>query len=238
MSIPSNLDALLRLFFPHVCPSCGEAMSEGSSVVCTACRWEMPLTHYCRELDNPVAEKFWGHLPVANASSFIFFTEGSRFRRLIHAFKYRGGWRLALDLGRWYGAQLAEGGLYADVDVVVAIPLHWRRRLRRGYNQSEYLAEGIARSLGKPLDRRSVRRRVNNPSQTHTEAADRWENVSGVFSVRRAEALAGKHILLVDDVLTTGATIISCGEAILAAVPGARLSVATLAVSKKSLGME
>ncbi len=238
MSIRSDLDALLRLFFPDVCPACSSPKEEGAGVVCTACRWEIPLTGYGTQVDNPVARKFWGHLPVAQAGSFLFFSESGRFRNLIHGFKYRGGWRLALQMGEWYGAAMAAGGLYDDVDVVMAVPLHLRRRLSRGYNQSEYLAEGIARALHKPVDFGTLRRRVNNPSQTHASVTERWENVEGIFSVRHPESLDGKHILLVDDVLTTGATLISCAEAILAVAPDARISIATLAVSKKSLGVE
>ncbi len=238
MSIRNDLEALRGLFFPAVCPACGGPMGQGASVVCTGCRWEIPLTGYCTRVDNPVAEKFWGHLPLVQASSFMFFTEGSDFRRLVHSFKYHGGWRTALQMGRWYGAEMAAAGLYAGVDVVMAVPLHWRRRLKRGYNQSEYLAEGIAAALGKPADLRTLRRRVNNPSQTRTDAAGRWENVSGIFAVRHPESLQGRHVLLVDDVLTTGATLISCAETILAAAPGARISIATLAVSKKSLDLD
>lgn len=224
-----------ELFFPRRCPVCEGELAGDGSVICTACAWDMPLTGFWAEADNPVAQKFWGHIPVEQASAFFYYTEKSRFKELVLSFKYRGGWRLAEQLGRWYGARMEEGGLYGGVDVVIGVPLHARRRMSRGYNQSEYLAEGIARALERPVDRRSVRRRVNNPSQTRTDAAERWDNVQGIFAVRRPERLSGKHILLVDDVLTTGATIISCAEAILAAVPDAKISIAALAVSKKGL---
>lgn len=232
MKILSDLSAL---FFPRICPVCGEAMGEGEELMCTRCRFEIPLTGYSGQTDNPVAEKFWGHLPLAQAGSFFFYSEKSDFRNLVHAFKYRGGWRLASGMGEWYGSALKEGGLYGDVDTIIPVPLHYLRLMRRGYNQSEYIARGISRALGIPVDTRSVRRKVNNPSQTLSQADERWENVQGIFTVRRPEALQGRHILLVDDVLTTGATIISCAGAILAAAPDARISIATLAVSKKGL---
>jgi len=129
-------------------------------------------------------------------------------------------------MGAWYGGELAAGGLYAGVDVVVPVPLHLRKRLHRGYNQAEYIARGIAESLGVPVDVHSVRRHRHNPSQALKEHRQRWENVRGIFSVRRPGRLCGKHILLVDDVLTTGATVTSCAEAILAAVPDVRISIA------------
>lgn len=214
-------------------------MSDGERFVCTACRYRIPMTGFCREADNPMWRRFWGLVPIERAAALFWFIEGSEWRRLIHGFKYGGKWLLAIRAGRWLGAELAAGGLFGDADVVVPIPLHWRKRLSRGYNQSEYIAEGVARSLGITCDFRSVRRKVNNPSQTRQRHGDRWENVADIFAVRRPERLRGKHVLLVDDVFTTGATVISCAEAIVAACGGdVRISVATLAVSRREFGEE
>ena len=232
MGIAKDIGAL---FLPDECPVCGGAMPEGASVVCTSCRWEAPLTNYWQQADNPVTRKFWGSVPVVNASSFLFFVRGSGFRELIHGFKYKGRWRQARDMGEWFGGELMECGLYSGVDVVVPVPLHLRKSLVRGYNQSEYIARGIAGQLGVPVDTKSIRRHRHNPPQAQKEHKDRWENVKGIFSVRRPSALAGKHILLVDDVLTTGATITSCAESIIAAVPGCRISIVTLAVSRSDI---
>lgn len=234
-TLNSLLSDLLALFFPPCCPVCGERLPDGARTVCTRCRAEAPLTGYWRQFDNPLTRSFWGLLPVVHASALLFFSEQSGWRQLIHRFKYRGQWRLAGEMGRWYGAELAESDWYGDVELIVPIPLHWRKRLLRGYNQSEELAEGIARELGVPVDRHSVVRRRNNPSQARSPHEERWENVQGIFAVRRPERLRGKHILLVDDVLTTRATMISCGETILKAVPDCRLSVAVLAVAKHDL---
>ncbi len=231
-------EPLVRLFFPDVCPACGGPVGEGSKVVCTLCHLDAPLTFYAGSEENPVRELLSAHIPVVHASAFMFYTEHSRFRRLIYGFKYGGGWRLALQTGEWYGRQLAEGGLYGDVDVVMPIPLHPGRLLSRGYNQAAYLAAGISRALGKGTDVRSVRRTRNNPRQALTGSAGRWANVDGIFAVRNPRALEGRHILLVDDVLTTGATAVSCAEAILRAVPSARISVAALAVSKKGVARQ
>ena len=183
-------------------------------------------------------ERFWGLLPVEEASALLWYVEGSPWRDAVHRFKYAGRWLSAYDLGRWYGALLKESGAYADVDVIVPVPLHWRRRLWRGYNQAEYLAEGMAREMGLKVDRHSLCRYRYNASQTSQSHSERWDNVEGIFRVRRPKALEGKHILLVDDVFTTGATIISLGETILRAVPSARLSVAVLATTRRSLRLE
>ena len=226
---------LFALFFPPVCPVCGGELPDGTHLICNMCRWNAPLTNYWTQIDNPVARKFWGLVPIINASAFIFFVHGSGYRELIHSFKYYGRWRQAQQMGEWYGGELSRSGLYSDVDIVIPVPLHPRKTLKRGYNQSEYISIGIARQLGIPVDTRSVKRHVHNPSQARKEHRDRWDNVKGIFSLSHPERLAGKHVLLVDDVLTTGATITSCAEAIIAAVPSCRISIATLAVSRSDI---
>ena len=229
---------LRRLLLPRSCPICGSRLPRGEAVVCSLCEVTAPLTNLWQMEENPLRDRFAGLMPVERAAAFLWYVEGSAWREAIHRFKYGKMWRTAYDLGRWYGACLRESGLFADVDCVVPVPLHWRRRLSRGYNQSEYLADGIARELGVEVVRRGVVRHRYNDSQTSHQRDDRWTNVEGIFRVRDAAALSGKHILLVDDVLTTGATIISLGEEILNSVEGARLSVAVLATPRHSLHIE
>lgn len=231
----SPLTDIKRLFFPPVCAACGRRLTDRDDFLCNYCRWEIPLTGFWQKPENPVAAIFHGQLPVVNASAFYFFVSGSGFRDLIHDFKYRDNWLPARKMGEWYGAELAASPLYADVDLVIPVPLHLRKKIRRGYNQSEYIAEGISKATGIPLDVGSVRRSTYNISQTRRRKSERWQNVEGIFSVRRPDALRRKHLLLVDDVLTTGATMISFGETILKAVPDCRLSIAALAVSKSEL---
>lgn len=234
--VPGYFTEIFRLFFPERCAACGNVLPEGSYLLCPHCRWDMPLTGYCGVHDNPVYRKFGGLLPVAEASSWLFFVSHSHYRDMIHSFKYRGQWGISRKLGSLMGDALHEGGLYDSVDAVVPVPLHSLRRLRRGYNQAEYLAEGIACGLGKPLCTGNVVRSRHNRSQASTRVRDeRWDNVKNIFSIRHPEALDGRHILLVDDVLTTGATLISCAEAILHSCPSCRISVSTLAVSAHEL---
>lgn len=233
-------DALLSVLLPPHCPACGVLLAQNEYFLCTECRFKAPLTRFWREAANPMTQRFEGLLPVERASAFMWFIEGSVWQRLIHNFKYHDCWFYATRFGEWYGGELADSGLYDDVDLVVPIPLHWCKRIKRRYNQSEYLADGIAKALGVKVDRRSVVRTVNNPSQTRNHAHERWDNVEGIFGVRRPEALKGKHILLVDDVFTTGATIISCGTAIIKALgeENVRLSVATLAATQRSMSLD
>lgn len=231
----SYLRALQGLFFPDICPVCNNAKSASGGFMCAACFYDFPLTRYPAKPDNLVVELFWGHIPIVQACSLFWFVHESGYRKMVHALKYYGRWQLGEKLGEWLGREMEEGGLYGSVDVVVPVPLHTLRRLRRGYNQAEYIAQGVAAMLERPVETRAVARSRYNKSQTQSPKEKRWENVEGIFTVRRVERLAGKHILLVDDILTTGATIISCAEAILAAVPDCRISVATLGASKSHL---
>lgn len=239
MSILSEVLYDLRsLFVAHRCPVCGGELERGERTVCMPCRVSAPLTGYCREADNPLFRKCWGVLPIHRASAFLFFLPRSGWRELIHAFKYRGAWRTAREMGEWYGRCLKESGLYEEVDVVVPLPLHPFKRCRRGYNQSEYLAEGIAAQLGVPIDRHSVRRHRNTATQALKPRRERAANVEDAFAVRRPESLSGRHVLLVDDVFTTGSTLLSCASALLETVPGCRVSLAALAASRRELGIK
>ena len=166
----------------------------------------------------------------------FFYRKGSGYEQLIHRFKYQGKAALSTALGHWFGEELRRSGLYGDIDLILPVPLHPLRRIKRGYNQSEALARGIGAVLHKKVSAGHLVRRVHNPSQTHRDSTDRWENVAGIFGIRRPERLHGKHLLLVDDVLTTGATLESCADTIRKAVPECRLSAVTLSVSPRDFG--
>ena len=194
----SILSSLLRdvaaLFFPPRCPVCGRMLAQGEHTVCTLCRATAPLTGVWRQADNPVLGRCRDMLPVERASGLLYYVHGSGWRELIRGFKYRGAWRTARAMGEWYGRCLKESGLYDDVEVVVPLPLHPVKRCRRGYNQSEYIAEGIAAQLGVEVDRRSVRRKRNTESQALKARRDRARNVEDAFAVGRPGRLAGRHV--------------------------------------------
>lgn len=211
---------------------CDEVLKTELHGICLRCRLKLPTTHFCLREQNPVREFFAPLVRIEQASSYFLLKTDNDWHHTIHKFKYGGKWLYARKLGIMYGAELKASGLYDDIDYVVPIPLHWLKTLRRGYNQSTYIAEGIARELGTKVDHRTVYRKRNNPSQTLTKAVDRWDNVDGIFAVRSPKRFDNKHILIVDDVLTTGATICSCIDAIRRVTPSCRISVATLAVAR------
>ena len=224
--------ALRSLLFPQECIVCGNHVDDAMHDICMQCRFNIPLTYYWTKDENPVKEKFDGVVPIVRGSSFIYYAKGSDWQQMIHRFKYSGMWRTAIIMGRWYGAELKASELYNDIDVVIPVPLHPIKLLKRGYNQSTYIAEGVAHSLGIKVDTHSVRRKRNNPSQARRGARDRWENVDDLFVVAHPERLCNKHILVVDDVLTSGATLTTLLSTISKSVPSCRISVATLAVTK------
>ena len=198
---------LSALIYDDGCIICGEHVDEELEGLCMRCRFEMPVTRYSLQSDNPVKEYFESIMPIVEASSFLHFKTDDRWRRMIHRLKYNNEWRLGLTFGEMYGAELKKSGL------------------------SEYIAEGISHELGAKVDRSTVYRRRNNPSQTKQRSLDRWSNVDNLFAVRNPKRLQHKHILLVDDVLTTGATLTSCLYAIQRDAPTCRVSIATLAVA-------
>ena len=189
---------------------------------------DMPRTNWHLEKDNPVEQQFWGKFPLERATSYFLYHKGSDFRHILHQLKYEGREDIGRTMGRFMAEEIRSSGFFDGVDFIVPVPLHPRKLRERGYNQSERLSEGIAEVTGITMDVRAVCRRVYSQTQTRKSAYERWENVAGIFEVEHPERYAGKHILLVDDVLTTGSTITACADAF-AGVEGLRISVLTLA---------
>lgn len=241
MSILSNIAAsvrpLLRLLFANRCRVCGEQLSLGQHFICTQCRYDMPTTNFCNQHYNPMAIRVQEIRPqIVHASSLIYY--GGGWRKMIHRMKYHGEWRTAWQMGLWIGQELSRSPIYADVDLVVAVPLHPRRQLFRGYNQAQYIAEGIAHAMGIECSRRGIHRVRYNTSQVEIHRSERWRNVESLFKVTRPSHFSGRNIVVVDDVFTTGATMLSCAEALLDAVPDAKIYVTTLAISRYEFGID
>ena len=198
--------------------------------LCVECQLHLPETDYARRAGNATECRLAGRVPFAAAMSLLVFTMGGTAQQVVHNIKYREGRKLARVMGRRMGQALADGGRFASADMLLPVPLHRSKERRREYNQSALLCQGMADVLGLPVETRALRRTVRTATQTHKSREQRATNMQHVFSLRHPQRLAGRHVLLVDDVLTTGATLAACWEALQAA-PGLRISVATLAIA-------
>lgn len=221
---------ILELFYPGLCITCGKKLISGEKYICFDCELDLPRTRFHSDAENKVAQLFWGRVTLENATSWLFFRKGSRYQKLVHCMKYKGMMEIGEDMGRMFGRELSESP-FRMIDQVVAVPLHPKKQQKRGFNQSEWIARGIAAEMGKPLSTGNLIRVMANPTQTRKNRFERWQNVEGIFSVVKPADFRQKHILLVDDVVTTGSTLEASAVAILAA--GAeKVSIATLACAE------
>lgn len=221
---------LWRLFFPQCCLICGKRLSEGEEHLCFRCLSGLPRTQMHVQRENEVEKRLWGRVLFEKAGAYLYYTKGGDVRKLLFELKYYGNVGLGHFLGRCVASEWLPSGFFKGVDVIVPVPLHPRRQKERGYNQSAVLAEGIASVTGIPLCEDLLFRRKYHETQTRQWNYGRWLNVENVFEVSASETFRGKHVLLVDDVLTTGATLVSCTDA-LSRIPDLRLSVLALAMA-------
>ncbi|WP_400192778.1 ComF family protein [Hymenobacter sp. B81] len=224
----------VTLIFPRTCLACHQSLTRGEDHLCTGCRAQLPYTDYHRlpAADNPLMRRFWGRVPVQHVLSYLRFLRRGRVQHLLHQLKYQGQREVGSALGRMYGQELAACGLGADVQLIVPVPLHPRKLAKRGYNQSDSFAEGLATSLTVPWNATALQRNSYTASQTRKSRAERWQNVAEVFQVAQPAAVQGRHVLVVDDVLTTGATLEACAVQLLDA-GAAAVSVATIACADR-----
>ncbi len=221
----------ISLIFPEFCLGCRKSLAKGELDICTQCLAELPQTHYHKDLENPVAQKFWGVIDIEYAFSFLKFIKGGMVQNLMHQLKYEGRENLGELLGQLYGAKLQQDGFGDTFDLILPVPLHKNRLRQRGYNQCDPIAKGLSQMLDTEMNTKILQRKIGNISQTKTKSKiERQENVQGIFALMEPAQIEGKHILLIDDVLTTGATLQSCARPIFEANCQS-LSIATIAVA-------
>lgn len=223
---------LLGLFYPYLCPACLAAPPPRGELLCTGCQYRLPRTNYHLQKENPFTERFWGRLPIETGAALFHFTKGSKTQRLIHQLKYKGRQDVGRRLGEWYGSYLIETEHFRKIECIVPVPLHPRKLWSRGYNQSATIGEGLAKSMGVSHFPNGLRRVQHAETQTKKSRMERLGNVQNNFAVNEPESLTGRHVLLVDDVMTTGATLEACGQKILALNNATRLSMLTLAIAE------
>jgi ComF family protein len=225
-------ESLLQLVFPHICDGCGSDLLNIESRLCIRCLSSLPETNFEQHAGNPVEKTFWGRLPLDKASAHLYFTKESLVQHLMHQVKYKGNKELGLQLGRIMGHALKASTRFNDIDVLVPLPLFPSKEKKRGYNQATVLCDGIAEILSIPVLNNVVTRPQHTETQTKKGRIERWKNIEGKFQLENPQKIASKHVLLVDDVITTGATLEACGNELLKA-GSSKLSVATLCVASR-----
>lgn len=224
------IDDFFGLFYPRLCLACGKNMPAFEEHICLTCQYKLPKTKFHLEPENTFTQRMWGRVPIVAGTAMYFFRKGGLIQELIHKLKYEGKREIGIKLGEVYGRLLKRSPHLPEVDIIVPIPLHPRKERIRGYNQSAMFAMGLSNTLGKTWSKDALRRVAHSASQTRKGLIERLENVDSIFEVAKPDLLRGKHVLLVDDVLTTGATLETCGMEILR-VEGVRLSMATIAIA-------
>lgn len=214
MSIFSNF---LNLFYPEICYACTETVGSGEKIVCTDCRLKLPYTNYhlLPEADNPLAMRFFGKIHVEHALAYLTFVRKGRVQNLLHNLKYKDVPEIGNMLGNWYGYELKDAGYADKFDLILPVPLHPDKLKTRGYNQASKFAEGMSKGLEIPWSDKTLIRTTASSTQTKKSRLERWENVESIFAVKNPEEITGKRILLVDDVITTGATLEASGTVLL-----------------------
>jgi ComF family protein len=221
------IEDFFSLFFPVLCAACGKSLFKNEIIICTDCIYHLPYTNFHLEKDNRVARQLWGRIPFAGSTSFLYFHKGSRVQNLMHQLKYNNKPDIGIKLGEMYG-QVLQHSEYKSANIIVPVPLHPQRLKLRGYNQSDFFAQGLSNIMGIPLDATLLKRGISTGTQTKRSRFSRYENMKDVFVVTDPNAVSGKHILLVDDVITTGATVEACGIKLLE-IPDTTLSIVTIA---------
>ena len=217
-----------ELIFRNLCIACEKRLIPQERFLCLECWIDLPATDYHQYSGNKVEQLFWGRIKIEQAASFFHFRKGSRYQKIIHSFKYRGNKALAIETGRRFGYSLKKASREWHADFIVPIPLHPSRQKKRGYNQSEMIALGLSEVLNVPVSTQNMVRINKTATQTRKNRYERWKNVEDVFSITDPEEFEGRHILLADDVVTTGSTLEACASLLLK-IPGTKVSIATIA---------
>ncbi len=209
------LSDFIKLFYPVNCFSCGKNLVKQENCICSECLYLLPKTNFHHVKENPVSQIFWGRSKIETATANYFFIKEGILQKLIHHLKYKGIKEIGYVLGKQMGADLAKVNAFNEIDFVVPVPLHPKRERDRGYNQSEWIAKGIAEMLKTTISINNLFRSVETSTQTKKNRFERWENVENIFSIRNISEFENSHVLLVDDVITTGSTLEACANTLL-----------------------
>lgn len=207
---------LLDFFFPRECAICGRRLSASANSICMSCNLHLPRTHYqMNPKDNEMARMFWALMPIENAAALFFYQSHSRTSNIILQLKYNGKRNIGIDMGKIMAYDFNDYNYFDGVDIIVPVPITFKRKLERGYNQSHEIAVGVKAITGIPIAEDAVIRKIFTSSQTQKHSFERKQNVENVFEMKNNKQIIGKHVLLIDDVVTTGSTIQACAKELL-----------------------
>lgn len=221
---------LFELLFPRLCLICGHRLIKGEDFICTKCRVLLPYTFFKGKKGNPTERLLWGQMKIERASSYCFYTQGLTSNKYLYALKYNHNYKVGVMIGKCMAQDLLNTDFFNTIDLLIPVPLAPKRKKERGFNQSEAIAQGIKAITHIPINTKAVKRVKETSTQTKLSPEERIRNVQNIFQIKKPEGLQDKHILLIDDVLTTGSTIASCGR-VLEQIKGIRISVLTVYVS-------
>ena len=224
------LNDFISLIFPRICAGCGNSLWKNEEVLCHFCEYHLPRTNFHADHENPVTRLFWGRVPIEAAAAFLYFNKGGKVQRMIHQLKYKGNKEIGVFLGTQYGQNLKFSPCFNSADAIIPVPLHKKKYMKRGYNQSEQFAIGLAGPMNIPVNNKLLIRIKATETQTRKSRFRRFQNVNEIFLVKSPDQWSGKHVILVDDVITTGATLESCVHA-MRVIPGIKVSIACIATA-------
>ena len=224
------LEDFFKLIYPDICMACEQGLMRNEKCLCSKCLYGLPRTNMQFDENNFISQLFWGKVNIHTATAYYYFEKESKYRKLIHKLKYHGNKEVGYEMGKFYGSELYNSNNFKETDIVIPVPLHPKKKRKRGYNQSDYIAMGIAKSLKTNFDLNNLVRTINTATQTKKSRMQRWKNVESIFKLKYPEKIKNKNILIVDDVVTTGSTLEACAIQLINNGAG-KVNLATLAVS-------
>ncbi|MBC7525550.1 MAG: ComF family protein [Flavobacterium sp.] len=224
------INDLINLFFPKACAGCDSFLQSTEMVICTQCRHDIPLTNHHKTENNEATSKFYGRIPVEFAGALFHFQKKGIVQELIHKLKYKGHQEIGEFIGNWYGEELKDNEILKSVDLIIPVPLHRKRLKKRGYNQVTEFGKALAKTIEANFDETILIRNIYTQTQVKKNLVDRTSVIQNVFGTNYSEKHYNKHFLLIDDVLTTGATLEACGSELMK-IPGAKISIVCMAMS-------
>lgn len=222
---------IFNIFFPEICLSCKEQLTEKEGPICIKCRHDLPITNFSSEPNNLVEKIFYGRIPIEQATALFYFLQKGKVQMLMHELKYNKQQQVGTFVGNWLGTEMLKSKRFDDIDYIIPVPLHKNKLKTRGYNQVTTFGESLSKKLMIPLNDTYLIKISSTHTQTKKLRLDRWKNVQELFVVQHQNNLIDKHILLIDDIITTGATLEACCKAF-GKIKGLKISIACMAYTK------